>query len=191
MVVMPVVTGYCLSRISPGWAKLTHRVGAVLANLTILWIIAVVVALNRANMTNLDARLLSALLCLILGGYLFGYLFGYPLDAVDFFVAAGLAADEGHEVGPGKDRRFVHIPTYAAETGRFTYAVAIEHTSGPEDDALARFAGLILTAYIDRRDRLKDVPSAIGELERLNERFEPLLIGERSGRRATLGCEAG
>ena len=66
----------------------------------------------------------------------YGYLFGYPAEAVDFFVEAGLAADDGREVGPGKDRQFVQIPTYAAKTGRFTYAAPLHHEPTAEDEAL-------------------------------------------------------
>ena len=103
----------------------------------------------------------------------YGYLFGYPAEAVDFFVEAGLAADadEQREVGPGKDRRFVHIPTYGAETGRFTYAVALDHVETSADEALASEAQRILEAYTERRDRMRDLRSTLRELRRLNDRF--------------------
>ena len=102
----------------------------------------------------------------------FGYLFGYPADAVDFFVEAGLAAEDGREIGPGKDRRFIQIPTFVAETGRFTYAVPLNHVPSAADEALASEAGRILAAYTDRRGRMRDSRSMMTELRRLNRRFE-------------------
>ena len=103
----------------------------------------------------------------------YGYLFGYPVDAVDFFVAAGMAAEGGREIGSGKDRKFIHLPTYSAATGRFTYAVAMDHASTHADKALASQARLILEAYRLRRGMIHDVKEAILEFQRLNQRFEP------------------
>jgi BASS family bile acid:Na+ symporter len=76
MVVAPVVIGHVLSRSLPAWQAAARRVGAIFANLTILWIIAVVVALNRENLTQLNATLLAALAAVNLGGYLAGFLGG-------------------------------------------------------------------------------------------------------------------
>ena len=103
-----------------------------------------------------------------------GYLYGYPDDAVDFFVEAGLAADDGREVGPEKDREFIDRPTHAAESGHFTYAVPLGHVPTMTDRMLADHAELILEAYTRRRPRMVDAPSTIAELLRLNSRFEPL-----------------
>ncbi|NRA57622.1 MAG: hypothetical protein HRU13_05840, partial [Phycisphaerales bacterium] len=102
----------------------------------------------------------------------YGYLFGYPSHAVDFFVEAGIAAEDGRQVGPGKDREFVHVPTFASDTGRFTYAVPLDHVESQPDAALAREAGRILAAYTERRERMDDAASMIRELTRLNRRFE-------------------
>ena len=102
----------------------------------------------------------------------FGHLFGFPADAVDFFVAAGLAAAAGAEVGPGKDRRFVQISTFAADTGRFTYAERLDHERSAADDALADAAERILDAYTERRDTLRDATSLIAALAALDRRFE-------------------
>ncbi len=102
----------------------------------------------------------------------YGYLFGYPNDAVDFFVEAGLAAEDNGDVGPGKDRRFTQIPTYAAETGRFTYAVPLNHIPTPADETLAAEANRILAAYAERRSRMRDAGRTITELRRLNRQFE-------------------
>ena len=78
----------------------------------------------------------------------YGLLFGYPRYAIDFFVDAterGRASDA--EMGPGKDREFLHIPTDSAETGRFTWAVPIGHTERAEDRTIRSRAARILSAY--------------------------------------------
>ncbi len=102
----------------------------------------------------------------------YGYLYGYPDDAVDFFVETGIAADEDTEMGPGKDRQFTQIPTYAADSGRFTYAVPLDHEPTEADRDLAKQARLILDAYIERRSHMIDVDVAIEELLELNSEFE-------------------
>ena len=76
MVVLPVVAGYFLSQVSRRWAAGAKRVGAIVANLTILWIIAIVVAKNRENLAQVELRLLLALLVVNLGGYAAGALGG-------------------------------------------------------------------------------------------------------------------
>lgn len=107
----------------------------------------------------------------------YGYLFGYPADAVDFFIEAGLSAEDDSEVGPGKDRRFIQIPTHAAESGRFTYAVPLDHVRSAGDEALASEANLILAAYTEHRGRMGDARAMTFELRRLNQRFESTAIG--------------
>ncbi len=79
MVVRPVVEGYLLSRVIPYWEFAARRLGAIVANLAILWIIAVVVAANRAMLSELHLRLLLALLAVNFGGYLLGYCGGWGL----------------------------------------------------------------------------------------------------------------
>ena len=110
----------------------------------------------------------------------YGHLFGYPDDAVEFFVEAGLAAADGGEVGPGKDREFIQIPTQVAKSGRFTYAVPLGHVPTPVDLALAEAAAPILAAYEEQRHRMTDVDDTVELLLRLNERFEHGSIIERS-----------
>ncbi|MEM1183496.1 MAG: hypothetical protein AAGI53_00695 [Planctomycetota bacterium] len=101
----------------------------------------------------------------------YGYLFGYPPGAIDFFIEVGLASDDGREVGPGKDRRFIQIPTFAAETGRFTYAVPLDHAETPDDGHLRRRSTDILSAYSERVDRALNTRSLIAELRRLDREF--------------------
>ncbi len=79
MVVIPVVLGHLLSRKFSLWRSAARRVGATIANLAILWIIAVVVAGNQEKLPHLQARLLGALLALNLGGYLVGVVGGIAL----------------------------------------------------------------------------------------------------------------
>jgi len=73
MVVLPVVIGHVLSRIWPIWATGARLLGAIIANLTILWIIAVVVGVNRGGVSQLETRLVVALLTVNLAGYAAGY----------------------------------------------------------------------------------------------------------------------
>lgn len=79
MVVFPVVLGHLFSRRSPRWHKTAALLGPIVANLTILWIIAVVVAANRSKLQVLDLRLLWVLLGVNLGGYGAGWLGSYLL----------------------------------------------------------------------------------------------------------------
>lgn len=79
MVVFPVVLGHYLSRRFTAWDSLARRAGATVANLTILWIIAVVVAGNSQKLVGLQSRFLLALLALNLGGYLAGAVGGLSL----------------------------------------------------------------------------------------------------------------
>lgn len=83
MVVLPVLGGHALSRVLPAWEAIAKRIGAIVANLTILWIIAVVVAANRANLAQLDRKLLLALAAVNAGGYLAGFFGGSLLRLTD------------------------------------------------------------------------------------------------------------
>jgi BASS family bile acid:Na+ symporter len=81
-VVLPVVVGYLISHAIPGQQERAVAIGSVIANLTILWIVAYVVAANRERLADLQPRLLAALLLLNLLGYAAGnwggYLMGLP-----------------------------------------------------------------------------------------------------------------
>ena len=83
MVVFPVVAGHLLARGWAGWRSAAGLVGPIAANLTILWIIAVVVAVNRGQVALLDARLLAALAAVNILGYLAGYAGGYVIRLDD------------------------------------------------------------------------------------------------------------
>jgi len=72
MVVIPVVGGHLLSRHCSAWNAAAQRFAATLANLSILWIIAVVVAQKSGTFAAIDGRLLLALAAVNAGGYAVG-----------------------------------------------------------------------------------------------------------------------
>ncbi len=78
-VVFPVVAGHLLARAVPHWESGAKRIGSTVANLAILWIIAVVVAVNREKIAGLGSdiapavRLIGALALINGLGYLSGY----------------------------------------------------------------------------------------------------------------------
>lgn len=78
-VVIPVVSGFFACRFSRLAVRLASQLAGPLANLSILWIIAVVVALNRESLKDLPVTLMLALLLINLGGYLCGQLGGRGL----------------------------------------------------------------------------------------------------------------
>ena len=72
-VVLPVILGFMLSRYWWGWKKFSERYASTLANLTILWVIAAVVGLNRDKLAQVNGIVIVALLGLNVLGYLAGY----------------------------------------------------------------------------------------------------------------------
>lgn len=124
-VVIPVVVGHVLSRLVPLWAAASRAVGPIVANLTILWIIALVVALNRDRLARIDAALLSALLAINLGGYLAG-LAGGRLMRLPLSMRRALTLEVGMQnaglgtflvLGVLKDEPEAAIPTAAYTFG--------------------------------------------------------------------------
>lgn len=76
MVVLPVAVGFALAQTWRPWKRAAELLGPLVANLTILWIIAVVVAVNRTQLQTVTASLLGALATVNFGGYAAGYLGG-------------------------------------------------------------------------------------------------------------------
>jgi len=72
-VVGPVLAGHYLSRRYRSLQRAMGVWGPVIANLTILWIIAVVVNKNHATLGNAAAALMAALLVINLSGYAAGF----------------------------------------------------------------------------------------------------------------------
>lgn len=75
-VVVPVVAGHLLSRYSNRFRVLSASVASPVANLAILAIISIAVALNRKGIGQAEAGLLAALAIINAGGYLAGYFGG-------------------------------------------------------------------------------------------------------------------
>lgn len=75
-VVLPVVCGFSLCRVSSSVRAAAGRLSEPIANLAILWIIAVVVGMNRERMFQLSPTLVAALVMLNLLGYCAGELGG-------------------------------------------------------------------------------------------------------------------
>ncbi len=75
-VVIPVISGYLICKFSRAARTFASRYSAMIANLSILWIIAYVVASNRDAIRSFPVYLLLALLVINFGGYLAGQLGG-------------------------------------------------------------------------------------------------------------------
>jgi BASS family bile acid:Na+ symporter len=75
-VALPVLAGYALSRNVPAAERVMRRVGPTAANLTILWIIAVVVNLNHEKVSTADPHTLPLLVATLLAVNVAGYLAG-------------------------------------------------------------------------------------------------------------------
>ncbi|MCA9186956.1 MAG: bile acid:sodium symporter family protein [Planctomycetales bacterium] len=72
-VVIPVVSGHLVARRLPSYQGFFARTGSTVANLAIIFIIAIVVGLQRAPISHLSWRVLVALLAMNLLGYAAGY----------------------------------------------------------------------------------------------------------------------
>jgi BASS family bile acid:Na+ symporter len=75
-VVVPVVIGHLLSRFREDFRRVADIAAATVANLSILAIIAIAVALNRDGVAQASGALLLALAVVNAGGYLAGYFGG-------------------------------------------------------------------------------------------------------------------
>jgi BASS family bile acid:Na+ symporter len=72
-VVLPVIAGHVLRRTAPRWEIWARPAAMTVANLTILWIIAVVVGCHREQLGWLALAFSVPLLLVNVGGYLAGY----------------------------------------------------------------------------------------------------------------------
>jgi BASS family bile acid:Na+ symporter len=75
-VVGPVILGHVLCRAFVQFERQMRVFGPIIANVTILWIIAVVVGLNRDRLSDVNAVVLVVLLMVNLLGYTAGYFGG-------------------------------------------------------------------------------------------------------------------
>lgn len=78
-VVLPVIGGYALCRLSLRLRRWAEVVSPWVANFTILWIIATVVALNRSRLPETNLSIVGALLLINGLGYVAGWLGGRAL----------------------------------------------------------------------------------------------------------------
>ncbi len=79
MVVIPVLAGHLLARSWSRFAQFARCSGQAIASVAILWIIAVVVGLNRERLAEMDGRILAAVLALNGCGYTAGMVGGFAL----------------------------------------------------------------------------------------------------------------
>ena len=75
-VVGPVLTGYFLCRLHKVFERNLVAVGPIVANASILWIIAAVVGINRERLHDATATMLLVLLCVNVLGYCSGFFGG-------------------------------------------------------------------------------------------------------------------
>lgn len=76
-VVLPVVGGFALCRISAGANRVANRTAPIVANAAIVWVIAAVVAINRHRIQDVTSSIVIALLLINIPGYLAGYIGGF------------------------------------------------------------------------------------------------------------------
>lgn len=72
-IVLPVVTGHLGSRLLPVFRSIAQRWAALIANISVLSIIAIAVALNRTGVAQASGWLIGVLALINAGGYLAGY----------------------------------------------------------------------------------------------------------------------
>jgi BASS family bile acid:Na+ symporter len=82
-VVGPVVAGHLSARRFSAVESFMRRVGSTVANLVILWIIAVVVNANHERLSEVGPQLAGALLAINLSGYCAGYAAGIGMRLPD------------------------------------------------------------------------------------------------------------
>lgn len=138
MVVLPVVCGHLLTLAAPSWQWLGKRIGPTVANLTILWIIVVVVAKNRAqiwpdtNDSQTPIKLILALLAINLSGYVAGWC-GSRLLGLDLSMRKALTLEVGlQNAGLGTvlamNTLFPDDPSAAIPTAMYTFGCVVTGT---------------------------------------------------------------
>lgn len=130
-IVGPVVAGHLLSRRWQALARLFTVIGGPVANLSILWIIATVVALNRDRLAGISSLVLMVLLCLNVGGYLAGHL-SARLLRIDEGMRRALVLEVGMQnAGVGTAlavRLFPEQPEVAIPTAAYTFGCMLTGT---------------------------------------------------------------
>ncbi len=130
-VVGPVLAGYLLCNASDKFAGLMSRIGPWIANGTILWIIAVVVGLNRDKLGSATPQLLVALLLINLLGYAAGW-FGGSAMRLPTAMRRALTLEVGMQnagLGTGLVLTlFPEHPTAAIPTAAYTFGCMVTGT---------------------------------------------------------------
>lgn len=149
-VVLPVVAGHLVGRRFAQHRAAFRTVAGTIANFTILWIIAVVVAVNRNRLSQLTLLLPCVLLLLNVIGYAAGYLAGHVLR-IDRPMRRALTLEIGMQnAGLGST---LALSLFAASAGQevalapalYTFGcmltgTALAATWGLADDLVARRA---------------------------------------------------
>jgi BASS family bile acid:Na+ symporter len=78
-VVLPVAIGFAVAQSWRHAAVVFTKIGAPVANLLILWVIAAVIAANRERLYHFAPVVVMALACINIGGYLAGYFSGVAI----------------------------------------------------------------------------------------------------------------
>lgn len=141
-VVIPVVCGFMLGRLLPQFEKQAKSIGAIIANLSILIIIATVVGTSRDNLGQLESSLLVALLLINLIGYCCGQFGGKLLKlspgmkrALTLEVGmqnAGLGATLASELFPNNPSVAI-APAFYTFLCMFTGTILAWYWSGKSD----------------------------------------------------------
>jgi BASS family bile acid:Na+ symporter len=129
-VVLPVVAGHLTSRALAKLEPHARKIGPVFANLTIMWIIAGVVAKNRDNLL-LTAALLGALLTVNLLGYAAGYVGGRAMGLTPAMVRALTLEIGMQNAGLGTivaNELFPDQPTVAVPCALYTFGCVLTAT---------------------------------------------------------------
>jgi len=146
-VVGPVVLGHLLSRRFDVVQRTMSQAGPVIANLVILWIIAVVVGLNRARLAEAAPTLVFALALLNVLGYIAGY-FGAKAMRLREPMRRALTLEVGMQnAGLGTALvldQFQDSPAAAIPTAAYTFGCML--------------SGTVLAQFWSRRGQSEDIP---------------------------------
>ncbi|MCA9216880.1 MAG: bile acid:sodium symporter family protein [Planctomycetales bacterium] len=130
-VVIPTVFGHMLGRRYPHTQSRVTPFAKNLASLVILWIIAVVVGLNRDRLSELTFSIVGCLLFLNIGGYISGFLAGRWIG-IDERMRRALALEIGMQnAGLGTTLAasiFVNRPEVLIPTALYTFGCMLTGT---------------------------------------------------------------
>ena len=163
-VVVPVLAGHGLCRCSERVSRSARPIAGVVANLAILWIVAVVVGVNRERLASVTAEILVPLIILNTAGYCAGW-FGGKLIGISTGMRTALMLEVGMQnAGLGATLAlglFPNEPTTAVAPAVYTFGCMVTGT------------GLALAM----RSRLEKRPAATASSQAVDE-GEPLTDSE-------------